>query len=102
MARRWLVAAIIMLAIVGGYVLVRRAERVESRLLRTGGRAIQMLAQRPTRTLTIFALGVGLLWGGIGLLSVCEARRVKTAASRKQPPEPEAGQSTVKASQRPD
>lgn len=46
-------------------LLAGRGDRVEQRLLRSGGRLVQTAVQRPTRTAKLFAAAVGIAWGGI-------------------------------------
>jgi hypothetical protein len=56
-----------------------RGDRLEQRLLRTGGRLVQTAVQRPTRTAKLFAVAVGVAWGGI-------AAGVLWQSAKREPP----------------
>jgi hypothetical protein len=70
-------AVVVVLAVMAplGWRIVRQGDRIERRLLRTGGGIVQAAAQRPRRTLAVFGATVGVIWLGIGvaaLLQRCE------------------------------
>ncbi len=46
-------------------LLLPRGDRVEQRLMRSGGRMVQMAVQRPSRTAKVFAAVVAVAWGGV-------------------------------------
>jgi hypothetical protein len=84
MKRIVLLAVVLALGGAAALWLAPRGDRVEQRLLRSGGRLVQMAAQRPSRTAKIFAAVVAIAWGGVaaGLLW----QRAKQSPPRLEPP----------------
>jgi hypothetical protein len=60
---------------IAGWRIAIRGERLETRLLRAGGRVVQAAVERPKRTLTIFGLALGSVWCGVGIAVLASRRR---------------------------
>lgn len=91
MKRLLLIAVALPLGGAAALWLVPRGDRVEQRLLRSGGRLVQMAVQRPRRTAQVFAAVVAIAWGGVaaGLFW----QRAKQSPPRTEPPRNELGRS---------
>lgn len=72
--RNLLIANVLLIAMIAGRVLVR-GERLERTLLRTGGKLVQVAAQRPGRTLGVFGCLLGATWITVAGATLWQARR---------------------------
>ena len=76
--KRILLTIVLLGAAVLAWRIAVRGDRLEQRMLRTGGGIVQTAAQRPARTLTGFAILLGGVWLGVAGFSWLQRRSDRT------------------------